>query len=283
MSLSRSKQRIGAVTNTEFALGTDPINLLPITASEEHRPQLIESSWEQLDRQDRHLWILAIVLLSVLGASLLIFMIPSVFWFNRETAVADPERAFFGFGVLLALVLAYLLERQATVRRLRQKLYEARTAVAVAEKKAVCQGFLALPCTDQFRDELAMEYRRASTLGAPLATMLFGVPKASTEVMGRLASVLGHMLRQGENLYRISGTAVGIIFPGMHVKEVASFAAQAAKLSGIPNEGCEITTAVYPEEAASLSELEERLSTESIRIHKYTIGERPSPRQTATV
>ena len=62
-----------------------------------------DTNWESLERQDWHLWILAVLLMFVLGVSLLSFMFPSVFWMGRETHLGAPERAFFGFCVLLAL------------------------------------------------------------------------------------------------------------------------------------------------------------------------------------
>ena len=89
-------------------------------------PTAKELSWEALERQDWHLWILAVLLMFVLGVSLVSFMFPSAFWFREQLAMQAPQRAFLGFCVLLALVLVYMLQRQATVRRLKRQLFEAR-------------------------------------------------------------------------------------------------------------------------------------------------------------
>src|SRR3990172_8212641 len=93
-----------------------------------------ESNWESLERQDWHLWILAVLLLFILGVSLLSFMFPSVYWLAQETTMEAPQRAFFGFCVLLALTLVYMLQRQATVRRLRRSLYLAQVAASETEQ-----------------------------------------------------------------------------------------------------------------------------------------------------
>lgn len=147
-----------------------------------------EMPWETLERLDWHLWILAVLLMFVLGVSLVSFMLPSVFWFRRELAFAAPQRAFFGFCVLLALVLVYLVQRQSTVRRLKHQLFQAQAAAGAAEREATMQAFLALPSTAQLRDASAMEYRRTSTAGTDLAVALFNAHNASSE---ELAASLG--------------------------------------------------------------------------------------------
>ncbi len=95
--------------------------------------QAQQISWATLDRLDWHLWLLASLLILVLGASLLSFMFPSAFWLERDLPVRAPQRAFIGFCVLLALVLVYLLQKQATVRQLKRALFEAQTDLATAE------------------------------------------------------------------------------------------------------------------------------------------------------
>jgi len=218
-----------------------------------------EAAWERLERLDWHLWVLAVFLILVLGSSLLSFMFPSVFWFREDMAVATPQRAFFGFCILLSLVLVYLLQRQATVRRLRRQLFEAQTLAASATREASLQSFHTLPTLNQFRDALAMEYRRASSSGSKLAVVLFTIPKAPSESLGQMARILRSVLRQGEILCRISDRGFGIILPGMELKTAASFATQTEELLGMPREDVEVLITTYPEEVNSLAELEHRL------------------------
>ncbi|MBI4458970.1 MAG: hypothetical protein HY648_02790 [Acidobacteria bacterium] len=216
-------------------------------------------NWEALERLDWHLWVLTILLIFVLGISLLSFMFPSAFWVGSDLALQTPQRAFFGFCVLLALVLVYLVQRQATVRRLKRELFNAQAAVTAAEQETATQAFLGLPGIAQFRDALAMEYRRASSSQAALAAVVFTAPKASPYALGRLTHLLRGILRRGESLYRISDKAVSVILPGMKLGDAASFAAQAETLSEIAREELETRVTSYPEDAPSLAELEGRL------------------------
>ena len=216
--------------------------------------------WDSLERLDWHLWVLAILLIFVLGVGLLGFMFPSSFWSGAEQSSPTSQRAFFGFFVLLALVLVYLLQRQAAVRRLKRQLFEARAAAAAVEREAAVQAFRTLPGAVQFRDALAMEYRRASASGTSVSRVLLTTPDASGETLGHVVHLLHCILRRGESLYKISDKAVAIIFPGLHSSDVASLVAHVEMLSGIPKEDLELNLTTYPDEVPSLTELEGRIS-----------------------
>lgn len=216
------------------------------------------SEWERLDRQDWHLWLLAVLLMAVLGVSLLSFMFPASFWFGQELAVRAPGRAFVGFSVLLALALVYMLQRQATVRRLKRSLYRANAAIVEVERAASIQAFFSLPDVGQFRDLLAMEFLRVSRSHGHLATVLITVANASREELGRISNLLRDMLRHRESLFRIAETAFGMILPDMTPEDAAAFEnvirgrirslAQGLALSA--------ETAVYPEQVNSLAEFD---------------------------
>ena len=216
-------------------------------------------NWDSLEQLDWHLWVLAILLIFVLGVSLLSFMFPGTFWLGTEQASPTSQRAFFGFCVLLALVLVYLLQRQAAVRQLKRQLFEARTAAGVAEREAAVEAFRSLPGSVQFRDALAMEYRRASTSGTHLAEVLLKAPNISLETLARLVKLLRSMLRQGESMYRISDKAVAVILPRMQSSDAASFAARVEELDGIARGEMEISVTAFPDDVSSLAELEARL------------------------
>jgi GGDEF domain-containing protein len=219
-----------------------------------------ESNWETLERQDWHLWIMAVLLLFVLGISLLSFMFPSVFWLGREVAGTAPQRAFFGFCVLLALTLVYMLQRQATIRRLKRSLYLAEVAATEAEQEIHLISLTSLPEVSQFRDSLAMEFRRASHAGDHLAVILFDVPGASTERLGQAAHLLRQALRPHEALFRISAQRFGLIFPAMRSADASAFAAQLTDRvrHALPGEEIASTVIVYPDQAGTLTELEGR-------------------------
>lgn len=219
--------------------------------------------WEALERQDWHLWILAILLMFVLGLSLLSFMFPTVFWFGGELALNAPQRAFFGFCVLLALLLVYLLQRQATIRRLKRQLYKAQSAATAAEQAASLQAFNSLPEVGEFRDSLAMEYRRASGSHTNLAVVLLDVSNASRVGLGEITSLLRNFIRRGETLFRVSEKCFGLILPGMESEDAAVFAEGIKDRIGIHYARVPVTPTIiaYPEEVSSLAEFEGLLRT----------------------
>jgi hypothetical protein len=233
---------------------TNNLDLIPQT---EIRSQ--ELSWETVDRMDWQLWSMAILLILVLGIGVLGFMFPSVFWLGQELTVKAPERAFFGFCALLVLAVVYLLQKNAKVRQLKRQLIEAHRALTSAEREADIQSFQALPSLNQFRDALAMEFRRASTSAAYMTVLIFTASRVPPEGLGRMSRQLRSMTRQGESLYRISDNAVGVILPGMKLSNGASFAAQVENICGISKENLEVRITAYPEDASGLAELEGRL------------------------
>jgi diguanylate cyclase (GGDEF)-like protein len=95
-------------------MGSEPDNLLGV------KP--IHVSWEEIDRLDWQLWVVAVALIFLLGAGVLGFMIPSVFWFGEALVLQAPQRAFYGLCVLLGLTLVYLLQKRMRLRKLRQAL-----------------------------------------------------------------------------------------------------------------------------------------------------------------
>lgn len=222
-----------------------------------------DSTWEGLERQDWHLWILAVFLLFVLGISLLSFMFPTVFWLGGRTEVAAPQRAFFGFSILLALTLVYMLQRQATIRRLKRSLYLAHVAATEAEDRALAMSFSSLPEVGQFRDSLAMEYRRASHAGDSLAIILLSVAEAPPETLGKMTQALREMLRARESIFRVSDNSFGLILPGLRSVKASALSSQirGRMNSIVAGNGMSEMVLAYPEHAGSLAEMEGCLRT----------------------
>jgi GGDEF domain-containing protein len=218
-------------------------------------------NWQAMERQDWHLWALAMLLMFVLGISLLTFMFPSVFWAREESAVQAPQRAFFGFCLLLALALVYMLQRQSTVRRLRRSLYEAQAAAAAAQQQANIRSFQALPEVGQFHDSLAMEYLRASRSQGHLAVLLLRAAEATPDDLGRISGLLRDILRPGEALFRVSADALGVILPRMGPEGAAAFGTLVQERVSALRAGLSAAVAVrtYPEEVATVAEFEKLL------------------------
>src|SRR5260370_30096010 len=79
---------------------------------------------DRLERRELQLTIVAAVFVFVLASGLAGFMYPMVF-VHPDTANKWTLRvAFFGFCVVTLLFIGYLLERQRTVRKLKQQILE---------------------------------------------------------------------------------------------------------------------------------------------------------------
>src|SRR6266478_2230663 len=79
---------------------------------------------ERLERRELQLTIMAAVFVFILASGLAVFMCPLVF-VHPDTANRWTLRvAFFGFCALTLLFIGYLLERQSTVRKLKQQILE---------------------------------------------------------------------------------------------------------------------------------------------------------------
>ncbi len=215
-------------------------------------------SWEDVERQDWRLWKTAIIFIFVLGLSLLTFMFPMVFWFAEDLGIRAPQRAFFGFCILLGLMSIYLMQRQSVIRRLKQQVFAARMEARESERRANIELFLSLPGVAQFRDGLAMEYRRASSSASSLAVALFSAGNCEPDDMGRLATIVRSALRRGETLARLEGRRIGVILPGMALADAISLAGNIEQRIAIELPGTEVlsTVTAYPQQSGSLLELE---------------------------
>jgi hypothetical protein len=212
-----------------------------------------QPSFESVERQDWHLWLLSTLMIFLLGVSLLSFMFPTVFWSQDGFVLQAPQRAFAGFCVLLMLLLTYLAQRQSTVRRLRRQVFEARAMVLELERHGKLLMFQALPGSSQFEDMLAMEYRRAATSNTPLAVVLLPFPKTIIEQVGRAASLIHPMLRKGEHLFRLSDRELATIHPGMSSAAATDFSQHLNRLIATETAMPEPVVVSYPEGVASLS------------------------------
>ena len=85
----------------------------------------LEVSWAFIERRDWHLWLLSFLLIFVLGLGLLSFMFPGRFLGARGDC-PGPDRAFYGFSLLLILTLAYLFQKESKLRELKRQKWEAR-------------------------------------------------------------------------------------------------------------------------------------------------------------
>src|SRR5258708_20016021 len=92
-----------------------------------------------LERRELRVILLACLAIIVLAAGLALFMYPVVFSEPASPPAQPPPRAlsiaFFGFCVLSILLAVYLVDRQVTIRRLRQQIGEERRRPPKAPKQ----------------------------------------------------------------------------------------------------------------------------------------------------
>src|SRR6266576_5370325 len=126
---------------------------------------------DRLERRELQLTILAAAFVLVQAAGLAMFMYPLVFL--RPVGNKWTLRvAFFGFCALTLLFVGYLLERQRTVRKLKQQILEELERNIELRLQASADLLHTMPDINHFWDRLTMEYRRAMTMQKNLSLLL---------------------------------------------------------------------------------------------------------------
>src|SRR5437763_6382652 len=118
---------------------------------------------DRLEKRELQLTILAVVLVLVPAGGLAAFMYPLVFLHpigNKWTL----RVAFFGFCGLTLLFVGYLLERQRTVRQLKQQLLAELERNVTLQHQACVDLFHSMMVQNHFFDRLPMGFRRGMTL-----------------------------------------------------------------------------------------------------------------------
>jgi len=184
---------------------------------------------DKLERRELQLTILSVVFVLILAGGLAAFMYPLVFVHpdgNRWTL----RVAFFGFCALVALFIGYFLDRQRTVRKLKQHLL-AEVERNVALKHQANMDLLgSMPDANQFWDRLTMEFRRSKTMQKTLSLVLLKVNKGNgkspdmSAVGSACAKAMARRLRPTDSIFRLSPDLFGVVLPetdSMNGKRVA--------------------------------------------------------------
>ena len=165
-----------------------------------------------IDRRDRHLSILAVVMVVILGGGMALLMYPMVFGGAAVIPVAPSRELFFGFCALCVLTAAYLINRMFVVHTLRASLMEEREQLAEVLQQSSAELLGTLMGFSHFQDRLAMDFRRASQTTEPLSVVLVRVNTSklfaqglqSQVALSDAAKVLSRKLRAEDSLYRLS-------------------------------------------------------------------------------
>src|SRR5208337_5032517 len=132
-------------------------------------------SQHSLDRRDRQLSILALVMVVILGGGMALLMYPTVFGKSAVIPVAPSKTLFFGFCVLCILMVVYLVNRMFVVKNLRSSLVEEREQLAQALQQSSAELLGTLMGFSHFQDRLTMDFRRAAQTDEPLSLLLIRI------------------------------------------------------------------------------------------------------------
>src|SRR5262245_55464804 len=105
---------------------------------------------EKLERRELHLTVLSVVFVLVLAGGLAVFMYPLVF--DHPDTKWTMRVAFFGFCALTLLFVSYLLERQRTVRKLKQHIVAELERNIALKHQANIDLLVSMPDANQFWD-----------------------------------------------------------------------------------------------------------------------------------
>src|SRR5437868_14141285 len=169
---------------------------------------------DQLERRELHLTIVAAVFVFVLASGLAVFMYPLVFVHADAANKWTLRVAFFGFCALTLLFIGYLLDRQRTVRQLKQQILEELERNIELRLQASADLLHTMPDVNHFWDRLTMEYRRAMTMQKTLSLLVVkaklpGGEEKTTAALGDAAKAISHKLRPTESIYRLSPELFG--------------------------------------------------------------------------
>lgn len=184
-------------------------------------PALNREDLNRLERRELQLTILAAAFVLIQASGLALLMYPLVFSRTDDPAKWTLRVAYFGFCVLTLLFVGYLLDRQRTVRKLKQQLLAELERNLALRQQANLDLLQSMPDVHHFWDRLAMEMRRALTNEQPLSLLLVRSVSSPTAdsgaqtapVWGDAAKALARKLRSSDSIYRLAPGLIGMILP----------------------------------------------------------------------
>jgi len=224
---------------------------------------------ENVDRRETQLSLLAVATITILATGIALLMYPAVFSDKVILSGRTLRMAFFGFCALSVLLVAYILDRHITLRRLRRQLLEELRRNVHLRREASADLLKTLPGLTGFLDRVAMEYRRAATMQEPLSLVVVSLKPADnlsdqseiTAAFGDAAKALCRKLREEDSIHLFCPGVFGILLPCLDTTNASHLTDRLAE--GL-HDAAGVTTRFtydirlfnYPEHAATASELE---------------------------
>jgi GGDEF domain-containing protein len=223
---------------------------------------------DQLERRELQITVLAAVFVLVLATGLAAFMYPLVFlhpignkWSLRV--------AFFGFCLLTVLFDVYLLERQRTVRELKQRLLAELDRNVTLQQQASADHLQTMPDQNYFWDRLTMEFRRAMSMEKTLSLLIVQAKPATSLAKGKentegwsdAAKATSRRLRPSDSIYRLTTGLFAVVLPetdSLNAKRIAvRLQEELQNVRAKHGTAFDITVHNYPEHVKSAHELED--------------------------
>ncbi len=231
------------------------------------------SELEHLERRELQLSILAAVIVLVMAGGMALLMYPLVFVHPDEGNKWTLRFAFIGFCVLTVLFVAYLLDRQRTMRRLKQHLVSQLKRNLELHHEADADLLHAIPNLSHFQDRLAMEYRRASAMERALSLVVvkgklaegFADTNEGMAALGEAARAIARNLRLSDSMFLLGPGVFGAILPDTDTTDANRITfqfEQTLRFIEAKNKfSFETFSCNYPEDVKSAFELEELVSS----------------------
>ena len=223
-----------------------------------------------LNRRQWELCLLALAVIGILAVGMAFLMYPAAFSNDLIVSGATKRKLFFGFCVLLVLVVGYILDRQVVISQLRQRVAEQHRQAAEIRHEASMDLLATLPGFDLFRDRLAMEHRRAVSTQSPFSLLFVGL-KPSPQVSGKdgidaafgdAAKSLTRKLRGEDSIYHFPTGVFAIVLPAVGLENARSISRRLDEglrdAAGATTRFLfEVRVINYPEHASTAREMEE--------------------------
>jgi GGDEF domain-containing protein len=224
---------------------------------------------DDLERRELQLTILAAVFVLVLASGLAAFMYPLVF-LHPDGNKWTLRVAFFGFCGLTLLFVGYLLERQRTVRQLKQQILAELERNVTLQQQASVDLLHSMPDQNHFWDRLTMEYRRAMTMQKTLSLLLLKAKPAAASAKNNqessaswsdAAKAMSRKLRPSDSIYRLAPDLFALVLPetdSLNAKLIAvRLQEELQEVRAKHGKIFDITVHNYPDHVKSSHELED--------------------------
>lgn len=222
-----------------------------------------------LEKREFQLSIFACLAIVVLAGGLALLMYPAVFSGRENPPTRAPQIAFYGFCTLSCLLVAYIVDRQITIHRLRYQMALDRKRASEALRQASADLLSTMPTFNTFEDRLTMEFRRAAAAEQKLSVLMvsiklhaaFSEPSLGLSALGDAAKAISRKLREEDSIFILRSAYFGVILPGLGQAEVKRLSGRIAEglsdAAGASDRfSFKIETISYPEQTTSAHDLE---------------------------